>query len=112
MAETKTQQLRREWQDAQDGLDPGEDAVDRMLSNMATAEAGWHRVRGRHQGGADEPGYGYAYFPQVHSQGSKEARAAEDRWQEKALAMHQAQEAITLAPKPAENTMTRVTRGD
>ena len=106
MAETNEEQRKRNWLEIQDGLNPGEDPIDRMLSDMAWAETGWHRVR-------NESGWALI-LPDVpnHPSGSAEARAAEDAWEARAMAMHAQQEALTLAPKPSENAMTRIERGD
>ena len=43
---------------------------------------------------------------------AKKARAAEDAWEARALEMHARQKTITLAPKPAENALSRIERGD
>ena len=106
MAETKEEQAKRNWLEIQDRLAPGEDPIGRMLSDMAGAETGWHRVR-------NESGVALV-LPDVpnYPQGSKEQRQLEDEWEQRSLAMHSAQTAITLAPKPRENAMTRIERGD
>ena len=80
MAETKEEQAKRNWLEIQDRLAPGEDPIDRMLSDMAGAETGWHRVR-------NESGVALV-LPDVpvFPSGSKEARAAEDAWEQRSLA--------------------------
>lgn len=106
MSETEDDKRRRHYLEVQAELNPGESEVERTLSNILTIKAGWHRVR-------NEAG-GWAYFPSVprFPSGSPEQRQLEDDWEQRALAMHAAQEPVTLAPKPLENTMTRIRRGD
>jgi hypothetical protein len=106
MAETKEDVVKRRWLAIQEELNPGETDLSRTLENIAVVRAGWHRVR-------NEAGE-WAYFPSgpVHPSGSKEARAAEDAWEVRALEMHSAQEPVILAPKPRENVLSRIERGD
>lgn len=106
MAETKEEQAKRNWLEIQDRLAPGEDPIGRMLSDMAAVKDGWHRVR-------NESGVALV-LPDVpnHPSGSAEQRALEDAWEARSLLMHREQETITLAPKPVENAMTRIERGD
>ena len=107
MSRQQDEQAKRRWLAIQEELDPGETETSRTLSNIAVVKAGLYRVR-------NEAGE-YAYFPDmpVYQQGSKEARAAEDRWQERAGEMHSAQVPIRLEPKPLENTLAaRVVRSD
>lgn len=107
MAETNEEQRKREWLEIQDRLAPGEDPIDRMLSDMAWAGTkGWRRVR-------NESGVALVLPDvKVHPQGSPEQLKLEREWETRALAMHASQEAITLPPKPVENAMTRVVRAD
>ncbi len=106
MAETKEELAKRRWLAIQEELDPGETEIERTLSNIAVVKAGWHRVR-------HESGWAL-YLPDVpnHPSGSAEARAAEDAWEIRALVMHENQAPIHLAPKPRENVLSRIERGD
>ena len=107
MAESDEEKRKRTWLEIQDMLAPGEDSIDRMLSDMAWAETGWYRVR-------NESGVALV-LPDVprFPSGSKEARAAEDDWEQRSLTMHAAQTPVTLPEaKPRENAMTRIERGD
>lgn len=106
MSETKEEQAKRRWLAIQNELSPGETEIERTLDNIAVVRAGWHRVR-------SETGK-WTYFPDVprFPSGSKEARAAEDAWEARALAMHENQKPIHIEAKPQENAMTRIERGD
>ena len=106
MAETKEEQAKRRWLAIQEELDPGETEIERTLSNIAVVRAGWHRVR-------NEAGE-YTYFPDVPKLHGAEQRAAEDRWQERSLAMHSAQTLILPEAKPSENPFggKKIERGD
>ncbi len=83
------------------------DNIDVLLRDLSYIDSGWHRHENPVTGAV-------ALFPDVprHPSGSVEARAAEDEWEQRSLAMHAEQRTITLAPKPIENTMTRIERGD
>jgi len=109
MAETKEEQAKRNWLEIQDRLAPGEDPIDRMLSDMAWAGTeGWHRVR-------NESGVALV-LPDVpnYPQGSKEQRQLEDAWEQRSLTMHSAQTLILPDVKPAENPFggKKIERGD
>ena len=97
MAESDSARRLRQWEEAQNRLAPGESAIDRMLSDMAFAKTGWHRVRG-------EDGSVSVVLPNVpnYRAGSPEAKAQEDAWEMAATAMHDAQKAITLPDKPTD----------
>lgn len=106
MSEQEDDKRRRHWLAVQNELNPGESEIERTMDTLATIKAGWYRVR-------NEKGT-WAYFPSVahHPQGSTEQRAAENAWERRAIQMHENQTPIRLAPKPRENAMTRITRGN
>ncbi len=106
MSRQQDEQVEREWLAIQNELSPGETEIERTLDNIAVVRAGLHRVR-------NEAGE-WVYFPDVpnYPSGSPEQRQIEDRWEAPALAMHESQRAITIEPKPRENAMTRIKRGD
>ncbi len=106
MSEIEEAKRGRHWLEVQEELNPGETEIERTLSNIAVVKAGWHRVR-------NESGWAL-YVPDVpnHPSGSAEARAAEDAWEIRALVMHENQAPIHLAPKPRENVLSRIERGD
>ena len=83
------------------------DNIDVLLRDLSYIDSGWHRHENPVTGAV-------ALFPDVprYPSGSVEARAAEEAWQERSLAMHLAQSPVTLAPKPAENALSRIERGD
>ena len=84
------------------------DSLDDLMSDLAWIDSGWHRHVNPKTGDV-------ALFPDVprFPSGSKEARAAEDAWQSRALEMHASQVPVILAPKPVENALAgRVVRGD
>ncbi len=83
------------------------DNIDNLMRDLALKDSDWHRHENPQTGAV-------VIFPDVprFPSGSKEARAAEDDWEQRCLAMHAEQETITLEPKPSENTMTRIKRGD
>ena len=83
------------------------DNIDNLMRDLHYIDSGWHRHENPVTGAV-------ALFPDVprHPSGSAEARAAEDDWEARALAMHSAQEPVTLAPKPRENVLSRIERGD
>ena len=106
MSEAKEKQALRRYLAIQQELSPGETEISRTLDNIAVIKAGWHRVR---NAAGD-----WSYFPNVpkYPPGSPEQRALEERWQEGALGMHANQTLILPEPKPRENAMTRIRRGD
>ncbi len=108
MSRQQDEQAKRRWLAIQEELDPGETETSRTLSNIAVVKAGLYRVR-------NEAGE-YAYFPDmpVYQQGSKEARAAEDEWESRALEMHRGQTLILPEAKPSENPFggRKIERGD
>ncbi len=74
------------------------DNLDVLLRDLALKDSDWHRIEHPETGAA-------AYFPET-------AEDAED-WETRALAMHESQEPVTLAPKPVENALAaRVVRAD
>lgn len=84
------------------------DNLDTLLRDLHYIDSGWHRHENPVTGAV-------ALFPsvEVHPSGSKEARAVEADWEARASAMHAAQTPVTLAEKPAENTLAeRVVRAD
>ena len=83
------------------------DNIDVLLRDLSYIDSGWHRHENPVTGAV-------ALFPDVprHPSGSVEARAAEDAWEIRALVMHENQAPIHLAPKPPENVLSRIERGD
>ena len=73
------------------------DDIDTLLRDLSYIDSGWHRHENPKNGAV-------VLFP--------ETAKNEAEWEARALAMHAEQEAITLAPKPQENAMTRIERGD
>lgn len=76
------------------------DSLDVLLRDLAMKDSGWHRHENPETGAV-------AYFPET-------AKSAED-FERRALAMHESQEPVTLAPKPREDHMAarkRIARGD
>ena len=85
------------------------DNLDTLLSDLHYIDSGWHRVVHTVTGAV------VLILPAVpnHPHGSAKACAAEDEWQQRSIEMHASQEALTLAPKPLENTLAaRVVRAD
>ena len=87
------------------------DGLDALADKLAIRRSGWHRHENSETGAV-------VLFPSVpvYQQGSPEQRALEDAWQVKAVAQaaesERMERATRLEPKPRQNTMTRVTRGD
>ena len=84
------------------------DGLAALTDKLAIKRSGWHRVEGPD---------GVALFPSVprHAADSKEQLKLEREWEQKALAMHEAQEPVWLDAKPEENTLAarkRIMRGD
>ena len=74
------------------------DNIDVLLRDLSYIDSGWHRHENPETGAV-------ALFP--------ETAKNEAEWETRALLMHASQEAITLAPKPLENTLAqRVVRAD
>ncbi len=72
--------------------------IDTLLRDLSYIDSGWHRHENPKNGAV-------VLFP--------ETAKNEAEWEARALEMHSAQEAITLAPKPLENTLAqRVVRAD
>ena len=112
MAKKRNEELE-EWNKVQRGLDPGETTADRVLGNLHTQRAGWHRTRGRYADNCSwkprdrEDPIGWLYTPEVvnHQSAinpvtnlpeiSPEQRAAEDAWEQRSISMHKAQRADT-----------------
>ena len=84
------------------------DNIDDLASDLAWIDSNWERVVHSVTGAV------VLILPKVpnHPPGSAEARAAEDAWEERALAMHSAQVPIHLKPKPTENALSKIERGD
>ena len=85
------------------------DNIDNLMRDLALKDSGLHRV--------EHPTTGaMAIFPDVKvwPQGSPEARAAEDAWEARALAMHAAQRTIIPEAKPTDSPFAgkKITRGD
>lgn len=84
------------------------DNIENLLRDLALADGGLHRHEHPETGAV-------VIFPsvEVFPSGSKKARATEDQWEARAGKMHQEQEALTLAPKPLENSLAeRLIRSD
>ncbi len=84
------------------------DNIDVLLRDLSYIDSGWHRHENPVTGAV-------ALFPDMpmFPSGSKEARAAEDAWEARALAMHASQTLILPEAKPLENTLAaRVVRSD
>ena len=73
------------------------DNIDVLLRDLSYIDSGWHRHENPVTGAV-------ALFP--------ETAKNEAEWEARALLMHREQVSLTLKPKPVENTMTRIERGD
>ena len=73
------------------------DNIDVLLRDLSYIDSGWHRHENPVTGAV-------VLFP--------ETAKNEAEWEQRALLMHASQEIIRLQPKPLENTMTRIKRGD
>ncbi len=73
------------------------DNIDDLMSDLYWLDSGFHRHVNSETGAM-------AIFP--------ETAKSEHDWEARALAMHENQRTIIPAPKPRENAMTRITRGD
>ena len=74
------------------------DNIDVLLRDLSYIDSGWHRHENPETGAV-------VLFP--------ETAKNEAEWEARALEMHSAQEAITLAPKPQTNELAaRVVRSD
>ncbi len=84
-----------------------DDNIDDLMRDLHYIDSGWHRQENPITGAV-------GLFPSVprHPSGSAKARAAEDAWEIRALVMHENQAPIHLAPKPRENVLSRIERGD
>ena len=84
------------------------DNINNLLRDLALKDSGMHRHENPETGAV-------VLYPDVpaYPQGSKAQRRIEDQWEQRALDMHATQKAITVAPKPRENTYARrVVRAD
>ena len=84
------------------------DGLAALSDRLAIKRSGWHRIEGPD---------GVALFPNVptFTAGSPEQAKLEREWEQRALAMHEAQEPVRLDAKPEENTLAerkRIMRGD
>jgi len=116
MAESKPQQIEREWREHQEALDEGETGLDRMMFLMNCEKAGLHPTRG-YRVVAGERVPAWTVLPKVKtSQNREEQRALEDRWQARSVQMHSRQSALVIpTSKPVVNALSekrRLTRGD
>ncbi len=73
------------------------DDIDTLLRDLSYIDSGWHRHENPKNGAV-------VLFP--------ETAKNEDQWEARALLMHAEQKLVILAPKPVENSMTRIRRGD
>ena len=73
------------------------DNIDVLLRDLSYIDSGWHRHENPETGAV-------VLFP--------ETAKNEAEWEQRALLMHREQVSLTLKPKPSENTMTRIERGD
>ena len=73
------------------------DGLEELYERLYRQRSGWHWIVN------PETGI-FALLPET----AKDVSA----WERRAIQMHAAQEPLTLAPKPTENAMTRIERGD
>ena len=92
MAQSDEEKRRLSWLEVQNQLAPGEDPIERMLSDMAWAGVkGWHRVRTANGGSA--------VFP--------ETATDEDAWEQRCQEMHDQQVPCELPDRPVERSRMR-----
>ena len=84
-----------------------DDNIDNLMRDLHYIDSGWHRQENPENGKV-------GLFPSVpvYAQGSAEQRQLEDEWEQRSIAMHSAQVPIHLKPKPTENALSKIERGD
>lgn len=73
------------------------DNIDDLMADLYWLDSGWHRVVNPENGN-------FALFP--------ETAKSESAWEQRAIQMHENQVPIRIEPKPQENAMRRIVRGD
>ena len=117
MAESKVEQLAREFREHQEALDKDETGLDRMMFLMACKENGIHPTRGfRVVEGERVAAWSYLPDVPVYPERSADKRAQEDEWERRSEAMH-ADQCSPILPeaRPTTNALRdkrRITRGD
>ena len=87
--------------------------MDKDFEDLASTLA-WANENNPFERTTPTPDGKFAVFPKVkrHPPNSPEQRKQELDWERRSLKMHSEQKPVVLEPKPIENQMTRVVRGD